>query len=75
MSYNSPEVPIDFEAMTYRIDEARRQSEVNRRLGHVGIVKQAWLTRQGRRAFNHMARVLVTVGERLEQDVLPTASP
>ena len=74
MPYNSPELPMDFEAMTHRIDEARGQSELNRRLRQAGIVQEAWLTRQGRRALHHVGHLLVTVGERLEQDVLPTAS-
>jgi hypothetical protein len=40
MSYNYPEVPADFEAMTYRLDEARRRREVGSRLDQAGIVQQ-----------------------------------
>jgi hypothetical protein len=70
MPYNSPEIPTDFKAMTYRLDEAARQAQVRAQLKQAGIVEQAWLARQGRQAFNHVRRWLVTVSERLEQDAL-----
>jgi hypothetical protein len=74
MSYNYPEVPTDFEAMTYRIDEARRQGEISSQLDQAGIVQQAWLPRQGRQVLHQVARFLVTMGERLDPDVLPSPS-
>jgi hypothetical protein len=74
MSYNYSEVPTDFGAMTYRLDEARRQGEISSQLDQAGIVQQAWLTRQGYQVLHHVGHWLVTVGERLEQDVVPTPS-
>jgi hypothetical protein len=74
MSYNSPEVPTDFEAMTYRLSAARRRAEVGGQLARAGIVQQGWLARQGHRVLHQVGHLLVTVGERLEQDVLATPS-
>lgn len=74
MSYNYTEVPTDFEAMTYRLDEARRQGEISRQLDQAGIVQRAWLAHKGHQVLQHVGHWLVTVGERLEQDVLPTPS-
>jgi hypothetical protein len=72
MSYNCPEIPTAFEAMTYRLDEARRQGEIRSQLDQAGIVQEAWLARQGRQVLHQVGHWLVTVGERLEQDVAPT---
>jgi hypothetical protein len=74
MSYNYSEVPTDFEAMTYRIDEARRRAEIRSQLHQAGIVRQGWLARQWHQVLHQVGHLLVTAGERLQQDVLPTAS-
>ena len=74
MSYNYPEVPTDFEAMTYRIDEARRQGEISSQLDQAGIVQQAWLARQGRQLLHQVGHLLVTMGGWLDPDVLPSPS-
>jgi hypothetical protein len=74
MSYNYSEVPTDFEAMAHRIDEARRRGETRSQLDQAGIVQEAWLPRQRRQVLHQVGRFLVTMGERLEQDVLATPS-
>lgn len=53
MSYNYPEVPTDFKAMSYRLVEARRQGKVNSQLRQVGNVQQGWLARQRRQLLHH----------------------
>ena len=74
VSYNYPEVPTDFEAMTCRLDGARRQGEINRQLDQASIVRQGWFARQGHQVLHQVGHLLVTVGERLDQDALPTPS-
>jgi hypothetical protein len=74
MSYNYSEVPTDFEAMTYRLDEARRRGEIRSRLDQAGIVQQGWLARQGRQVLHQVGHLLVTMGERLDPEVLPSPS-
>lgn len=74
MSYNYSEVPTNFEAMTYRIDEARRRGEIRSQLDQAGIVQQPWSAHQGRQVLHQVGHLLVAMGERLGPDVLPTPS-
>jgi hypothetical protein len=74
MSYNYSEVPTDFEAMRYRIDEARRRGQIRSQLDQAGIVQEAWLAHQGRQVLHQVGHLLVALGERLSPDVLSTPS-
>jgi hypothetical protein len=74
MSYHSPELPTNFEAQTYRLDELRRQGRVRTQLHQAGIVRQGWLARQGHQLLHQVGHLLVAIGERLEQDAIRTPS-
>ena len=67
MSYNYPEVPTNFGAMTHRLDESRRQGEISTRLEQAGIAQQGWLARQGAQLLHQVGHLLVVAGERLER--------